>query len=637
MVNNNNNNHKTIAAFSQILGVASNDVPAYSNTSDEFFSIERHFLHGVFTGIKWQCVEYARRWLLIRKSCIFRNIGCAGDIWDQLKSVERVTDGKHFPLKCIPNGSPIKPKIDTFLIYCRSEEQPVGHIAVICDVGPDYIRIAEQNNEFHFWEDNYARQIPLICKDGLYYLEDEDPLFGWMEIENEDQLEPLDETDIDKILPQYRQAQAIGKLERSVIAYRHDESKDSWLSKDEPAENFFIKLHGEHLHRPNHSSESLPYYRIDQDFLFGMASASNDLHRTFLAATDHVLQDDGLLKRFCIPEIFWNRIRQSWKEEQNSTITGRFDLAFSGEQMKALEYNADSASALFECAVIQRKWAEHVNLPSTFTSGFRLHHTLVVCWKHMDITSLVHIMIDDDDDEYLTGLYMQNILKEAKIESKLCTKSDKFTWKNDLIVDRDDIPVKVVWKLWMWETVFADYMEGMKERGSHSWKPVDGDHARLSDILLHEEIRVFEPLWKVITSNKALLPVLYSMYPNHPLLLRSEWTITEELKQTGFVKKPIVGRCGQNVTLYANDGNSIIDERKGKFSHRHSIYQQLFHVKSYDGYHPIIGSWIIRGHFAGFCIREDTNRITTAESPITACCIIWRDDEEGEEEKETEE
>jgi glutathionylspermidine amidase/synthetase len=226
---------------------------------------------------------------------------------------------------------------------------------------------------------------------------------------------------------------------------------------------------------------------------------------------------------------------------------------------------------------------------------------------------------------------MQNVFREAGIESKLCIMTDKFYWKDSRIVDSDGVTVNVVWKLWMWETVFQDYIEATKERGLDDknsktfidgWKPTDGEHPRLSDILLNDQIKVIEPLWKVITSNKGLLPVLWTMYPNHPLLLHSEWTLTDELKREPFVKKPIVGRCGHNVTLYENSGDSVIDETMGKFSARDSVYQQMFQLANYDGYHPIIGSWIIHDHFAGFCIREDQKLITDANSPVTACCLV---------------
>ena len=64
------------------------------------------YLYGVKTGAKWQCVEYARRWLFIRKGGIFKGVTMAVQMWDQLSYVERVINDKLLPLKRYPNGSP---------------------------------------------------------------------------------------------------------------------------------------------------------------------------------------------------------------------------------------------------------------------------------------------------------------------------------------------------------------------------------------------------------------------------------------------------------------------------------------------------------------------------------------------------
>ncbi|CAF1307818.1 unnamed protein product [Rotaria magnacalcarata] len=185
--------------YNQVLGVASSNVPAYSNGDDDFFSAERNYFYGIFTGFKWQCVEFARRWLLIRKTCIFRNIGSASDAWHELSTIERVTDGKKFPLKAHSNGSSTLPKKDSFLIYPRCRDLPFGHIAIITDVGHNYIRIAEQNYRFHHWSGNYARQIPMVLKDGGYYLKDHYKISGWMEILDNEHLQPLDELTLEAL------------------------------------------------------------------------------------------------------------------------------------------------------------------------------------------------------------------------------------------------------------------------------------------------------------------------------------------------------------------------------------------------------------------------------------------------------
>lgn len=189
--------------YGQILGKSPTDVEAYSNGNDEHFSGERNYVHGIFTGYKWQCVEYARRWLLLSKTCIFGNIGSAADAWKELTYVQRVTDGRKFPLLAHANGSSTPPKKGSFLIWPRSHAAPFGHIAVITDVTRDYICIAEQNYRFHSWQGNYARQISMRYKDGGYYLQDYYKITGWMEIiDDHHQLQPLDDTALEIIRQQ---------------------------------------------------------------------------------------------------------------------------------------------------------------------------------------------------------------------------------------------------------------------------------------------------------------------------------------------------------------------------------------------------------------------------------------------------
>jgi glutathionylspermidine amidase/synthetase len=92
------------------------------------------------------------------------------------------------------------------------------------------------------------------------------------------------------------------------------------------------------------------------------------------------------------------------------------------------------------------------------------------------------------------------------------------------------------------------------------------------------------------------------------------------------VKKPTTGHHGQNITLYGPQGNFIIATTTGYFSDCDNIYQELFSPKSDIGYHPIINSWIIRGNYAGLCIREDQNLISNNKSPMIPCCIVWEEE-----------
>jgi glutathionylspermidine synthase len=92
------------------------------------------------------------------------------------------------------------------------------------------------------------------------------------------------------------------------------------------------------------------------------------------------------------------------------------------------------------------------------------------------------------------------------------------------------------------------------------------------------------------------------------------------------VKKPIVGHGGQNITLYGPGGDSVLAATTGHFSDRDSIYQDLISLKNTDGYYSIINSWIIRGYYAGFSVREDQNLIINNQSPMRPCCIVWEEE-----------
>jgi trypanothione synthetase/amidase len=192
-----------LVPFNEVEGIASTNVPAYSNKYSGFSRGGRHYQHGVFTGYQWQCVEFARRWLLMRKSCTFRDIPCACNMWADLPYIERVTDGRRFRLRAVANGSPEPPKKDSLLIYDRDRKMPYGHVAIITDVTSDHVHIAEQNNLYYYWPGDYARRERLIFANGGYYIEDEDPIYGWMEIEDSDQLQPFNESNGIKILQQY--------------------------------------------------------------------------------------------------------------------------------------------------------------------------------------------------------------------------------------------------------------------------------------------------------------------------------------------------------------------------------------------------------------------------------------------------
>lgn len=168
-----------VTPYGTVLGVAQGKVDAYSNCSSSCVIVEPNRYAGTYTGIKWQCVEFARRWLLINKGLVYGDVDVAADIWSRVTYLTRVADQKKIQLNAYPNGSTQAPRPGDLLIYAR-EYQNTGHVAVITsvDMAAQSIKVAEQNFANARWPGNYARVLDLVRRDGHYWILDA-YLLGW--------------------------------------------------------------------------------------------------------------------------------------------------------------------------------------------------------------------------------------------------------------------------------------------------------------------------------------------------------------------------------------------------------------------------------------------------------------------------
>ncbi|EDN66083.1 D-alanyl-glycyl endopeptidase-like protein [Beggiatoa sp. PS] len=171
-----------VTPYGKILGVASSNVVAYSNCQAQCVIFEPNHKNGTYTGIKWQCVEFARRWLLTHQGVVYGDVDIAADLWHKIDFVSRVADGKQFKLASHLNGSNQAPQVGDLLIYAKAFFQ-TGHVAVVTgvDLKVGIIQVAEQNFANQTWEGDYAREIPLIEQEGQYWLLD-GYLLGWKRV-----------------------------------------------------------------------------------------------------------------------------------------------------------------------------------------------------------------------------------------------------------------------------------------------------------------------------------------------------------------------------------------------------------------------------------------------------------------------
>ena len=110
----------------------------------------------------------------------------------------------------------------------------------------------------------------------------------------------------------------------------------------------------------------------------------------------------------------------------------------------------------------------------------------------------------------------------------------------------------------------------------------------------------------MLLSNKAILPVLWKLFPNHPNLLAAYFDESEILYD--YVKKPLLSREGANISIFKN--GHLLASNEGEYGDEGYIYQEYMELPSFEGNHPVIGSWIIGLEPAGIGIRESDNLIT---------------------------
>ena len=324
-----------------------------------------------------------------------------------------------------------------------------------------------------------------------------------------------------------------------------------------------------------------------------LEEAAEELHRLCLSAVSRVVHDEELMARFAIPEPFRPWIRRSW-ERDDPYLIGRMDLAFAPgapglDAPKLIEYNADTPTTTIETAVIQWRWLQDVKPGmDQFNS---LHEKIIERFEwiggFMPRGEVMHFSgMLEEEEEARHIMYYMDLAEQAGIKTRN-TSISAIGWDaaRKRFVDLNEEPIRRWFKLYPWEWLMAE------EFGVH---------------LLEDTLRVIEPPWKAILSNKNLLPLLWDTFPDHPNLLPAFWTQDARLGQS-YVKKPVFAREGANVRI-VRDGR-VLEETAGLYGDGAYIWQALADIPEFDGVRPILGAWLVGDKAAGMIVRETDRRI----------------------------
>ena len=348
-----------------------------------------------------------------------------------------------------------------------------------------------------------------------------------------------------------------------------------------------VESQGMHYHTLNgvpYWDESV-YYQLTSAEIDMLEKATYELDRMCLEAVQHVIDHDRF-DEFLIPEEFRPYIRDSWETDER-TVYGRFDLAFNGmSEPRLLEYNADTPTSLLEAAVIQWYWLQD-QFPGAQQFN-AIHERLLEVWRLLkdERPGVMHFAsLAGFVEDYMNVNYLRDIATQAGLETAYIAMED-IGWHagRRTFTDKEERPIEHCFKLYPWEWMQRDQF------GSHVPK---------------KTCRWLEPPWKALLSNKAILPVLWELFPESPYLLQAGF---EPPAGGDYVQKPIFGREGANIQIF--ERGKLFLSTEGPYDGP-SVYQEIWPLPRFDGkYFACVGSWIVNGWACGIGIREDEHLIT---------------------------
>jgi glutathionylspermidine synthase len=334
-----------------------------------------------------------------------------------------------------------------------------------------------------------------------------------------------------------------------------------------------------------HTIDGEPYWREDACYRFSarqvdeLEAATNELHALCLDAIDRIVAE-GRYEELGLDEQDARLAELSWRAGE-PTLYGRMDFSYDGRSPpKLLEYNADTPTALFEAAVVQWHWLEDTHPDADQFNS--IHERLIARWRELGWDEVpVHFAADDESPEdRATAEYLRDTATQAGL-SGAHLDIREIGWNGRAFVDLAERPIRALFKLYPWE-----------------WLLRDAFAAHVHEL---EALRWLEPPWKMLLSNKSVLPLLWAFNPGHPNLLPA--SARREGIAGPAVRKPRFGREGQGVVALAPGADAPASDEP-------CVYQALHPLPEFGGRHALVGSWVIGHEAAGIGMREDRDPIT---------------------------
>ncbi|AQW51468.1 glutathionylspermidine synthase family protein [Streptomyces violaceusniger] len=342
------------------------------------------------------------------------------------------------------------------------------------------------------------------------------------------------------------------------------------------------------------------YYAFSLPEVEALEEVVEELHRMSLAAAAHIVETGRFADLGIDDPRLAGLIAESWhRRAEQPSLYGRFDLRYDGESgpAKLLEYNADTPTSLVEAASAQWFWMED-RFPGA-DQWNSLHERLVDAWRSQAAllppgTPLyfAHSAGDELGEDLMTVAYLRETADQAGLSTEAISMED-IGWErlSGRFVDKRFRFIRSCFKLYPWEWLATDRF------GPQVLDTLDNGGGTGSTLWI-------EPAWKMLLSNKALLAVLWELFPDHPNLLPAYLDGPRELSgANGYVAKPLLGREGAGVTVHPPGEEPVLRDEP-------CCYQELAPLPDFDGNRVVLGTWVVEGEAAGLGIRESAGLVT---------------------------
>jgi glutathionylspermidine synthase len=347
-----------------------------------------------------------------------------------------------------------------------------------------------------------------------------------------------------------------------------------------------------------------------------LRQASTDAYKILCEAATHVVT-----KRMWdvagIPPNAVQLVEWSFLHEKDRHLMGRFDFAggFEQDEIKLLEYNADTFSLLPETAWVQPHILRETG-NGVLPAFNEVEQRMVQFFKRLlannpnrNPTLLLSWMGFEEDllnVEVIARAARQAGFREVQL---MLLEKVVFDPEEGIFIDlgREQYRQYDFWyKLAPWDFIAYDEPDLMEI---------------LTEIIMQERAVVINPAWTMLLQSKGLLQVASDLYPNHPLLLKTT-ARASDFPDNRYAEKPIFGRVGDNVRLF-DGGTRPVQENDGDYGHLPKVYQALTVLESDpQGYRYQPSVFTVDDAPAAFCVRRQEDLIIDDDAEFIACGML---------------